>query len=877
MGFLNTGRFPLLLTGALVLAGCGGGGSSDGSTDNGGGDTDAPPASEFDLSGQIGIEARTRVDSDTAEDFSRGAATDNETSPQALPSPAIVAGYLSSNNGFYTSSAGFRFYRDQADSFRLALSENQVVTVQAFAINAAPGPAPSGSVELAPQNTSDIAQPLTPSTPVSVSARDGADNDIYDLTLRAVAGGPFRYVVSVSSAAQGTTFNVGYAQPDWVPNEAIITMDSSSRASSVLSAALPGVDRQLLAEGVWKMTRPGAGLKKFSSSASLSATEKQETMNWIQSLQSMAGVASAEPNYLYQSLAVQASNNPLYSRQWHYPLINLPTAWQALNNPGLGVRVAVLDTGMFSTTPDAGGNWHPDLEDSSNSNLEILSRSDFVTGDLDNDSSPGEDSNPANPGGDGMTPTSFHGTHVAGTIAALDNFSGGIGVAPMATVQPVRVLGRDGAGSTADIVRAIDYLAGLPVGGQRPEIINLSLGSAGLSRALEQSINRAVDAGILVVAAAGNEGTTQKFYPAAFDSVIGVGAVDGGRKRASYSNFGDWIDLVAPGGDASRDANSDGQADVVISAWGQQTSNQFLPGYVGLQGTSMAAPHVSGVIALMKERNPSLSHATFRELLRRGDLTDEVGNMTEYGYGLINALKAVDAASSGGLGAFLSASPDAFRFDGSVTQAEVELKVVPQGSNAIDINSIVVDESLSWLEVSKAAANDGVLLTARVTAASEARQAEITVNYNNGSPQTLTLPVNVQLGDPQGARNAGRHFVLLVDNETGATVAEAIVEAENGHYNFGFDVVPAGEYILVAGSDIDNNGFICEAGEACAEYPTNGLPQPIVKGSEALSGLLLTTSYTRPELEGQSLPRAGFEGYRLMDESEKSTPRRQSH
>ena len=279
----------------------------------------------------------------------------------------------------------------------------------------------------------------------------------------------------------------------------------------------------------------------------------------------------------------------------------------------------------------------------------------------------------------------------------------------------------------------------------------------------------------------------------------------------------------------------------------------------------------------MKERNPSLSHATFRELLRRGDLTDEVGNMTEYGYGLINALKAVDAASSGGLGAFLSASPDAFRFDGSVTQAEVELKVVPQGSNAIDINSIVVDESLSWLEVSKAAANDGVLLTARVTAASEARQAEITVNYNNGSPQTLTLPVNVQLGDPQGARNAGRHFVLLVDNETGATVAEAIVEAENGHYNFGFDVVPAGEYILVAGSDIDNNGFICEAGEACAEYPTNGLPQPIVKGSEALSGLLLTTSYTRPELEGQSLPRAGFEGYRLMDESEKSTPRRQSH
>lgn len=874
MWFHDSGRFSLLLAGTLVLGGCGGGsGSSDDDSDIG-----APPVRQFDLSGQIEIEARTRIDSDTAEDFSRGAATENEASPQALPSPAIVAGYLSSNNGFYSSSAGFRFYRDQADRFRLALSENQVVTVQAFAINDAPGPLPSGSVELAPQNASAIAEPLTPSTPVSVSAQDGADNELYDLTLRAVAGGPFRYVVSVSSAEQGTAFNVGYAQPEWVPNEAIVTMASSSGVSSISSAALSGVDRQLLAEDVWKITRPGAGFNKQRSSATLSATEKQATMDWIRSLQSTPGVTAAEPNYLYHSLAVRANDNPFYRRQWHYPLINLPTAWQALAQPGSGVRVAVLDTGMFSTTPNSGGNWHPDLDDGINSNLEILIRSDFVTGDLDTDTSPGEDSNPANPGGDGVTTTSFHGTHVAGTIAALDNTAGGVGVAPYATVQPVRVLGRDGTGSTADIVRAIDYLVNVTPSAQRPDVINLSLGSSGYSNALEQSINRAVAAGIVVVAAAGNEGTSQKFYPAAFDAVIGVGAVDGGRKRASYSNFGDWIDLVAPGGDASRDGNNDGQADVVISAWGQQTGSQFVPGYFGLQGTSMAAPHVAGVIALMKQREPSLSHATFRELLRRGDLTDNVGNQTEYGYGLINALKAVDAASPGGLGAFLSVSPDAFRFDGSVTQAEVELKVVPEDSNAIDINSIMVDESPSWLEVSSSAAGNGVILTARVTATSEARQAEVTVNYDNGSPQTQTLilPVNVQLGDPQGARNAGRHFVLLVNNETGATVAEAIVDAENGQYNFGFEVVPAGEYILVAGSDIDNNGFICEAGEACSEYPTNGLPQPIAKGSDPISGLLLTTSYTRPELEGQSLPRVGFEGYRLMNESEKSPSRRQS-
>ncbi|WP_242674384.1 S8 family serine peptidase [Marinobacter halodurans] len=838
-----------VLASALVLTACGGGGGGD-SSDSG----------ENLVSGRIGIEARTRIDSDTADDIYWGTAVANDDTPQSLPSPAIAGGYLSASVGTYGGS-GTDFYRDMEDDFRLHLSSNQVVSIAAFAVNGASSAGtPSALVSLGSTTTG-----LSPGTPVSLSPTSGDGN--YDLRLQALTGGPFRYLISVSSPASDSALGVSADDVDWVPGEALVTMASPMQAQSLSSGGpLASATREEVGNGLWRVKRNQA----TALTASTREERKADTLAWIQSLREVSGVVSAEPNYLYHALTVDPTNDSLYPLQeWHYQAINLPTAWQALASPGEGVRVAVLDTGVFSRTPNTGHNWHPDLDDGNENgnNLQILSTSDFVT--TSDDSQAGEDGNPANPGTDDGTAPSFHGTHVAGTIAALDNDVGGVGVAPLATLLPIRVLDNTGNGSSLELINAINYLASLSAA-QRPDIINLSLGGVAPSTALENAINNASDKGILFVAAAGNQGTTDRVYPAAFDRVIAVGAVDAGNKRASYSTFGNWIDLVAPGGDSTRDGNNDGQADAVYSDWGQQTGSVFEPAYAGVTGTSMAAPHVSGVLALMRERDPSLSLAKFREYLRRGELTDVLGSQTEYGYGLINALKAVDAASADDLGTFISAYPSAFLFDGSVTEASVLLEEVPGDSTENPLGSLTLDSVPSWLSVTKNPDGDAVRLDATIIDSHAAKQSKVTLGYTNeNGPQTLELPVNVQLGDPVQSRNAGRHYVLLynADDPSGDPVQQTVVTPSGGRYTFTFKDVPAGRYLLVAGTDMDNNGLICEQGEACAEYPTNGLPQPISKGEGDLTGLTLTTSFRRAALSSTGLPHSATQVYRVRHPS----------
>ncbi|PAV25068.1 hypothetical protein CF392_12855 [Tamilnaduibacter salinus] len=845
----------------LILSGCGGG---SGSTMGGGPTPDA--------SGEIRIEARTRVDSDTADDLGRGQAESNNSIPQGLPSPAIVGGYVSDTSGPH-ETPGLRFSTDETDRYQLSLTGSQVVSVQLFTVT---NGLESGIVRLLNQDGDSVDQALLSQTTDSASVSPSASSEAqYELVIdTGPDSAPFRYVVSVSSSSGGSTAtHLAAGDAPFEAGEALVTYAAPVSGVRSLAVQSGASGSRRLSGNTWLLRQSD----QFRALSRGGMSDRRQTIDWIRELRQQPGVVAAEPNYRVHGMQVNPDDgDSFFSNQWNLPQIQVPAVWQVQDDPGNGIRVAVLDTGLFSTSPDSIGAWHPDISPSGNDGLVLPSPADYVQGDNEGDVVSGRDDNPANPGNGDLQSSSFHGTHVSGIVVGRDNQRGIVGIAPFADLMPIRVLGTDEQGSTSDLIAAIDDLASLSPS-QRPHVINLSLGGVGNSDTLRSAINRGVERGILFVAAAGNQSASEPVFPAAFDNVIAVGAVDAGGRRAGYSNFGEWLDLVAPGGDATRDGNSDNQADVITSTWGRDSGGTFTADYAALQGTSVAAPHVSAVVALMQQArrdNPSLNDLTmagFRKLLADGKLTrsdQSFYNQVEYGEGLIDAVKATEAAGLAFNGVIV-ANPTSLRFDGSVTTSETSLTVLPQGDTDAVLPPEAID-SPEWLSVTNEAAllnGDTNVLKATVQNEDQAEQDQVEVTYRNSENQqkTLNIPVNVQLGDPVNARDAGRHYVLLVsaDGER-ETVAQQVVTASGGSYAFAFDDVEPGEYFLVAGSDVDNDGNICDNGEACAEYPTNGLPEPVRLGDTPRNDLSMTTSFRRSASSAQSLPRPGFRGYRLL-------------
>lgn len=334
-------------------------------------------------------------------------------------------------------------------------------------------------------------------------------------------------------------------------------------------------------------------------------------------------------------------NDPRYGNQWAYYEatggINLPAAWD--QSTGAGVVVAVLDTGI---TP------HSDL------NANIVSGYDFISSLTTAQDGNARDPDPNDPGdwapagacdppNDGASNSTWHGTHVAGTVAAVTNNGVGVaGVAFSAKVMPLRVLGRCG-GSTSDIADAIIWasggtVAGIPTNANPVEAINLSLGGEGACGATTQSaINQAVAAGTVVVVAAGNSNLDASgFEPANCQNVIVVGANTRAGAKSSFSNFGPLVDVSAPGG-------GDTGIDSTINTG---TSVPAAEGYRFYQGTSMATPHVAGTVALMQSALAS-SPAAVESVLKNTARSFPVPCDPGCGAGIINASSAIAGAVSG--------------------------------------------------------------------------------------------------------------------------------------------------------------------------------------------------------------------------------------
>lgn len=287
-------------------------------------------------------------------------------------------------------------------------------------------------------------------------------------------------------------------------------------------------------------------------------------------------------------------NDPQYLSQYALPKISAPAAWDVTTGSS-GIVIAFLDTGVDRTHPEFAGR--------------LLTGFDFVN----NDTDPTDDNG--------------HGTHVAGIAAAAGNNETGVaGVAWGIKILPVKVLDSQGGGSTSDVIRGIDYAIE-----QKVRILNLSLGSPFPSANLQAAVNRALDAGILIVAAAGNCGAggdgcpsvNSALYPAAFPGVIAVGATTQGDLKASFSTAASYVWVTAPGSS-------------ILSTYKDG-------GYRSISGTSMASPFVAGEAALMLSINPSMTVSELQTAIASSvvDLGAS-GRDDQFGYGRIDLRKAVD-------------------------------------------------------------------------------------------------------------------------------------------------------------------------------------------------------------------------------------------
>jgi serine protease len=345
-----------------------------------------------------------------------------------------------------------------------------------------------------------------------------------------------------------------------------------------------------------------------------------DTEGLTRRFQAMPEVLYAEPDGLVH--AHFAPNDNLYSFQWHLKTIGAERMWD-IQKGDPSVAVAVLDTGVayedfgrFRKAPDFGGTV-------------FLPGFNVFT----HDSHANDDN--------------FHGTHVASIIAeATNNGSGASGIAYQSAIMPVKVLDSDGFGSNAGIAEGIDYVVNFRQGGVNPvRVINLSLGGSARSQVLQAAVDRAVGAGITVVASAGNDNTSPVDFPAGFSNVIAVGSVDLRKVKASYSSFGADLDLMAPGGDNRRDDNNDGRPDGVL----QQTFDPDAAtlgrydnfAYYFVVGTSQAAPQVSALAALLARQGVRDPRAIQALMEKTAEDLGASGRDDQFGWGLIRPAEAL--------------------------------------------------------------------------------------------------------------------------------------------------------------------------------------------------------------------------------------------
>ncbi|WP_082568177.1 S8 family peptidase [Pelomonas sp. Root1217] len=453
-------------------------------------------------------------------------------------------------------------------------------------------------------------------------------------------------VASLVRASSTDRLIVSYRDASQVDAQDATVLRAVGITANALEARLNAVNSTLALRGAKArvLRQMGTGAHIYKLDKALSHGEMQSLANQLKAAD--PNIAYAEPDR--KMYPMFTPNDTSYSSQWDlYETtggIRAPAAWDL--STGSGVVVAVIDTGYRP---------HADLSG------QIVAGYDMINDTAVSNDGSARDSDPSDPGdwvaagecgtGEPASNSSWHGTHVAGTIAAKTNNATGVaGIAFNAKVQPVRVLGKCG-GYTSDIADGMVWasggsVSGLPTNATPAKVINMSLGGGGACDTTSQNaINSARSRGTSVIVAAGNENqNASNSNPANCSGVVAVAATDRNGARAYYSNYGSIVTLAAPGGDV-RSSSSNG----ILSTLNAGTKAPGSDSYAYYQGTSMATPHVAGVVALMMSAKPTATPDQIKAALISSARAFP-GSCSQCGAGILDAAAAVAAITgTGGL------------------------------------------------------------------------------------------------------------------------------------------------------------------------------------------------------------------------------------
>lgn len=612
------------------------------------------------------------------------------------------------------------------------------------------------------------------------------------------------------TVAPMTGSNLNVAQlANIIPGRVIVKFKSGLRVRSLgpLSARVAG--RSVNLEPQRMLGLAGVQLMRAAD------TDAKGTLELADQLSARSDVEYAEPDRRIHALLTP--NDIQYGQQWALGSsapgrLNMPSAWSVstgLSVTGPNPVVAVVDSGVMLA--------HPDLAS------KILPGYDFISDPNIAADGDGRDVNPDDPGDDEL---SFHGTHVSGIAAAIGNNRLGVaGVSWGARILPARILGV-GGGTVSDMIDAVLWAAGIdstsvppayPNNPNKADVINLSVGGGGTCSSAEQdAFNQVIATGTTVVVAAGNE-TVDSWTtdPASCAGLIVVGAVGRDGTRASYSNYGTRVSIMAPGGDK---APGGGILSTVKNAAGKASYDYKI-------GTSMATPHVAGVIALMRSLRPKLTPGQIETLLDTDADAVNCSGKSGCGVGLLDA---------GAIMRYLKATSGVPKPD-FVLLPDRSVLTATRGTSTINVNiRAAAFNGLTGPIGLSVQASGGI--TAQLSASNITPGSDSTITFDTGEAVSGTYSVRVT-GTAEGV---SRTIQLLLpipgtlvsacfqtnNNACDAQKSASIKLELNNSITVApylIDQLPPGSYVIQAWKDSNNNDRL-DTGDLYGESRTGVSP-----------------------------------------------------